>query len=60
VYTHGIIHMNSPLAEVAEAALGVIPSGEVMPLEVSLGVESMPECEPVVVVLLCPRPLPMV
>jgi hypothetical protein len=52
--------MNSPLAEVAEAALGVIPSGEVMPLEVSLGVEPMPECEPVVVVLLCPRPLPMV
>lgn len=50
--------MDSPLAEVAEAALGVIPSEEVMPLEVSLGVESMPE--PVVVVLLDPRPLPMV
>lgn len=39
-----------PLAEVAEAALGVTASAEVRP----------PELAPVVVVLLDPRPLPMV
>ena len=39
-----------PLADVAEAVLGVTPSEEVIPLEVL----------PVVAVLFGPRPLPMV